>query len=218
MQVAAIPSVGTNAVMVDLDDALRDETLPDDYSAKQVWLSAAAGSGTGIVRRLRAERIDVLSVRTAHSMELQFEEDGPTLAFELFLVVGLASALLATGSLLFAVAVVTRQRAVEAVALRSVGVPRRTLVRAMAGELAIVVATGLVAGTIAGIGAARFSLPSVPEFTGLQPGPSLLFGLPTGALVAVVGAAAALLSIAAAVSIAVVSAASTPDKLRISQR
>ena len=204
--------------MIDLDDALRDETLPDDYSTKQVWLSAAAGSGAAIIARLRAERIEVLSVRTAQSMELAFEQDGPTLAFELFLVVGLASALLATGSLLFAVAVVTRQRAIEAVALRSVGVPRRTLVRAMAGELGIVVATGIVTGTIAGILAARFSLPSVPEFTGLQPGPSLMFGLPVTYLVTVVIAAAVLLAIAAGVSIAVVLRASTPDKLRISQR
>jgi putative ABC transport system permease protein len=218
VQVAALPAVGTNAVMIDLDDALRDETLPDDYSTKQVWLSAAAGSGAAIISRLRAERIGVLSVRTAQSMEQAFEQDGPTLAFELFLVVGLASALLATGSLLFAVAVVTRQRAIEAVALRSVGVPRRTLVRAMAGELGIVVATGIVTGTIAGILAARFSLPSVPEFTGLQPGPTLVFGLPVADLAAVVIAAAVLLAVAAAVSIGVVLRASTPDKLRISQR
>jgi len=218
MQVAAIPAVGTNAVMVDLSDALRDETLPDYYSSKQVWLSAAAGSGSGIIERLRAERIDVLSVRSAEAIELAFRQDGPTLAFELFLVVGLASALLATGSLLFAVAVVTRQRAIETVALRSVGVRRGTLVRAMAGELGIVVATGLVAGAVAGVAAARFSLPSVPEFTGLQAGPSLVFALPASDIVAVVAAVAGLLAIAVVVAIAVVTAASTPDKLRISQR
>jgi len=218
IQVSAIPGVGTNAVMVDLTDALRAESLPDYYSIKQVWLSAAAGSAPAIISRLRQEGIHVLSDRTERSKELAFEQDGPTLAFKLFLVVGLASALLATGSLLFAVAVVTRQRAVEAVALRSVGVPRRTLVAAMAGELGIVAATGLLAGTAAGIAAARFSLPSVPEFTGLAPGPALVFGLPATSLLAVVAAVAALLAVAVAVSIATVSAASTPDKLRISQR
>ena len=171
-----------------------------------------------MIRRLGGEHIRVLSVQTARSRELAFKQDGPTLAFELFVVVGLASALLATGSLLFAVAVVTRQRAVEAVALHSVGVPRRTLVRAMAGELGIVAATGLVAGALAGAAAARFSLPSVPEFTGLPPGPTLVYTLPVASLLAVVGAAAVLLMVAIAVSITMVNSASTPDKLRISQR
>jgi hypothetical protein len=218
VQVAALPAVGSNAVMIDLTSALRDESLPDYYSTRQVWLSAAAGSGTTVIRRLGGEHIRVLSVQTARSRELAFKQDGPTLAFELFVVVGLASALLATGSLLFAVAVVTRQRAVEAVALHSVGVPRRTLVRAMAGELGIVAASGLVAGALAGAAAARFSLPSVPEFTGLPPGPTLVYTLPVASLLAVVGAAAVLLMVAIAVSITMVNSASTPDKLRISQR
>jgi hypothetical protein len=218
MQVASLPAVGTNAVMVDLTDALRDETLPDYYSVKQVWLSAAAGSGAAVIRRLRQEGIRVMSVRTARTMELAFQDDGPTLAFELFLVVGAESALLATGSMLFAIAATTRRRAVEAVALRAVGLPRRTLVKAMAGELGVVCTTGLFAGAVAGIAAARFSLPSVPEFTGLSGGAPLRFDMPVGWLLVVVAGAAVLLGAVSAISIALVGAASTPDKLRISQR
>jgi ABC-type antimicrobial peptide transport system permease subunit len=157
-------------------------------------------------------------VRTARSIELAFEKDGPTLAFQLFLVVGAESALLATGSMLFAVAADARKRAVEAVALGAVGVPRGKLVGAMAGELGIVAATGLVAGTLAGVLAAHFSLSSVPEFTGLSPGPTLMFNLPVAWIALVVAGAAVLLALAVAISIALVGAASTPDKLRISQR
>jgi putative ABC transport system permease protein len=218
IQVAAIPSVGTNAVMVDLAGALRNESLPDDTSTKQVWLSAGAGSTSALVVRLRRDGIKVTSVETSASMELAFQKDGPTLAFGLFLLVGAFSSLLATGSMLFAIAAATRQRAIEAVVLRSVGVPRRTLAGAMAAELGIVCATGLVAGTLAGVVAARFSLPSVPEFTGLASGPTLLFNLPIGWLALVVATTAVLLSLASAISIALVAAASTPDKLRISQQ
>jgi hypothetical protein len=218
MQVAALPEVGTNAVMVDLTDALRNESLPDIYSTKQVWLSAAAGSGAAILKRLGRDGIRVLSTHSASAMELEFALDGPTLAFELFVVVGLESALLATGSMLYAVAADTRQRAIEAVALSSVGLPRRSLVAAIAGELGIVCVTGLAAGALAGIAAAHFSLPSVPEFTGLSPGPTLMFALPWGWLGLVLGGATVLLALAVAVSIAIVSAASTPDKLRISQQ
>ncbi len=218
MQVAAIPSVGNNAVMVDLTDALRDESLPDIYSTKQVWLSAAAGSGAAIIARLGRYGIRVLKVSSARSVELGFQQDGPTLAFELFLVVGAESALLATGSMLFAIAADTRKRAVEAVALAAVGLPRRSLVAAMAGELGIVCATGLIAGAAAGIAAAHFSLPSVPEFTGLAQGPALVFDLPVVWLAEVLGGAAVLMALVVAVSISVVRAASTPDKLRISQR
>ena len=218
VHVAAIPSVGTNAVMVDLTDALRDETLPDIDSTRQVWLSAAAGSGASIVRRLRHDGIGVISVSTVRSFESAFGQDGPTLAFDLFLVVGLESALLATGSILFSVVSASRERAVETVALRSVGLPRRTLVGAMARELGIVCATGLVAGVVAGAAAARFSLHSVPEFTGLSPGPTLDFNLPLLWIVLVTAAAAGLLALAVIVSIGLVTAAATPDKLRISQR
>lgn len=217
MQVPALPSVGTNAVLVNLTYALRDESLDDIYSTKQVWLSAAAGSGARIIERLRRERIDVISVRTAASMEAAFQQDGPTLAFELFLVVGAESVLLATGSMLFSIAADTRKRAVEAVALRSVGLSRRHLVRAMAGELGIVCATGLCAGALAGLAAAHFSLSSVPEFTGLPLGPTLSFGLPFAWLAAFLAGAAVLFGLVVAIAIAVVAAASTPDKLRISQ-
>ena len=202
----------------DLTDALRDESLPDIYSTKQVWLSAAAGSGAGIIARLHREGIDVVSQQTARSIELGFDKDGPTLAFELFLVVGAESALLATGSMLFAVAADTRKRAIEAVALGAVGVPRSKLVAAMAAELGIVSLTGVVAGALAGVVAAHFSLSSVPEFTGLSPGPTLMFNLPAGWIAIVVAGTAVLLAVAVAISIAVVGAASTPDKLRISQR
>jgi len=218
MQVAAIHSVSTNAVLVDLTDALRNESLPDIYSTKQVWLSPEAGSGADILKRLRQEGIDVVSVQTARSIELGFQQDGPTLAFELFLVVGAESALLATGSMLFAIAADTRRRAVEAVALRSVGLPRRSLVAAMAGELGIVCGTGLLTGAVAGLAAAHFSLSSVPEFTGLAPGPTLSYALPLAWLVLFLAGAAVLLGVAVAVSIALVGVASTPDKLRISQR
>jgi len=160
----------------------------------------------------------VISVSTVRSFESAFGQDGPTLAFDLFLVVGLESALLATGSILFSVVSASRERAVETVALRSVGLPRRTLVGAMARELGIVCATGLVAGVVAGAAAARFSLHSVPEFTGLSPGPTLDFNLPLLWIVLVTAAAAGLLALAVIVSIGLVTAAATPDKLRISQR
>ena len=69
MQVAAIPAVGTNAVMVDLGDALRNETMPDIYTIKQVWLSAASGTGATIIRRLAQSGVRVVSVQSARSLE-----------------------------------------------------------------------------------------------------------------------------------------------------
>jgi hypothetical protein len=218
VRVAAIPAAGTNATMIDLTDALRAESVADYYSVKQVWLSPGAGSGAAIIRHLRQQDVRVTSVRTASEMDVAFAQDGPTLAFELFVVVGVVSALLATGSMLFAIAAATRRRAIEAVALRSVGLPRRTLVGAMAGELGIVCGTGFIAGAVAGIAAARFSLPSVPEFTGLTRGAPPSFGLPVGWVLLTLAGAVVLLTAAVAVSLGVVAAASTPDKLRISQQ
>jgi hypothetical protein len=218
VRVAAIPAVGTNATMIDLTDGLRAETAADYYSVKQVWLSSAAGSGAAIIQRLRQLGVRVTSVRTAGAMDAAFSQDGPTLAFELFVVVGVVSALLAAGSMLFAIAAATRRRAIEAVALRSVGLPRRTLVGAMAVELGIVCGIGLIAGAVAGVAAAKFSLPSVPEFTGLAWSAPLAFGLPVGWLLLTLAGAVVLLAAVVAISLGAVAAASTFDKLRISQQ
>ena len=156
---------------------------------------------------------------TARSLELAFEQDGPTLAFELFLVVGLESALFATGSILFAVAAATRERAVEAVALRSVGLPRRTLVGAMAGELGIVVPRpGSSPAPWRGSRRPISRCTRCPSSPGSRRGRRSSSTCRSAGSSVVVAGAAALLAFAVAVSIGVVSAASTPDKLRISQR
>ena len=217
MQVAAIPSVGTNAVMVSLTDALRDESLPDIYSTKQVWLSAAAGSGAGIIARLHREGIDVVSQQTARSIELGFDKDGPTLAFELFLVVGAESAL-RRSLMLFAVAADTRKRAIEAVALARCRGATEQARRSDGGRARHRLSHRGRRRRTGGSGSCPLLAFLCAGVHRALAGPTLMFNLPAGWIAIVVAGTAVLLAVAVAISIAVVGAASTPDKLRISQR
>ncbi|MGH9292364.1 MAG: FtsX-like permease family protein [Acidimicrobiales bacterium] len=220
IQVRSLPRAGTDAVLVDLSLAELLQTGPGIYATDEVWISpsASAAQASQVVSRLKADGVRVLSHDSAGALERQLNRAGPSLAFILFLVAGCAAALLAAGSLLFAVASSARRRSIELVALGAAGVPSRKLVGALVGELSIVTATGLAAGVVAGIVAAGFALPAVPEFSGLLPGPSLGYGVPAGYIVAVLAAVAVLFLVALAVGVVAVRLGATDDLLRISDR
>ena len=219
VQVAALPAVGSNAVMIDLTSALRDESLADYYSTRQVWLSAAAGSGTTVISRLRAEHIRVLSVQTARSRGARVQTGRPDARLRAVSRRGPGERSARNGI----AAVRGGRRDTPNAPSRRWPFTRSACHdgpssgpwRASSASWRQQVSSPAAA---AGTAAARFSLPSVPEFTGLPPGPTLVYTLPVASLLAVVGAAAVLLVVAIAVSIAMVNSASTPDKLRISQR
>ena len=183
---SALPRVGTNAVMVDLDLLSRFQQSPTTpYTSDEVWLGRAAPRDA--LARLQAEGLHVDGVQTASAAIRQFDRSGPALADDFLLVATIVALIAAAASILGALGATTRQRATELTALEIGGIHRRVLTRSLAIESLVLVATALF-GVAAGVLAAVMAIPSLPEL-GAPAVVPLQYGLP-GGLLAVVSAAA----------------------------
>ena len=219
VQVPALPQIGTDGILMNLAWALRAERSPDNYSVDQVWLASTQPRLVRpVMRRLAQEGITVASVERASSISARLAQSGPALAFELFLFAAGAGALIAATSLLYAIAVISRRRSIEMVALEASGLRRRTTVRALRAELGTVAAVGTVSGIVAGVVSARLALPSIPEFASSWHVPILAYGAPLVPVLVTSAALAAAFTLAVLAGVHLVSRKASVDKLRISQR
>lgn len=175
-QVPALPRIGTNADLVDLGMAQRLIFGPFAYATTEVWLSSSAPAD--IVSRLAARGISVVGVDSVEARGRASVHSGVNLAYTLFLIAGLAAAILAIGTTSFAMAASARARDAELAAMRAIGIPPQSLRHSVEAEQTLVLGAGVLFGTGAGLGAAAVALRSVPEFLRLAPGPPLDLGLP----------------------------------------
>jgi hypothetical protein len=180
--VSALPGVGSDAVMVDLDQLSRfqgDPTAP--YATDQVWLGPAAPANA--LARLRAAGLRVDGVQTAAAALRAMQRSGPALADDFLLFATIAALLTAAASTLGGLGATTRERATELAALELAGVRRPVLARSLAVESAVLALTALC-GALAGVVAAIMAIPSLPELAAPSPIP-LQYGLPGGLVAAV---------------------------------
>lgn len=175
-QVLALPRVGSDAALVDLEMAERFLSGPFTYATTEVWLSSSAPAD--IVSRLAANGISVLGVDSLEARGRAFDHSGVNLAYNLFLIAGMAAALLGVASASLALAASTRGREAELAAMRAIGIPAGSLRHSIEAEQALALGAGVIFGTGAGLGAAAVALRSIPEFVTLVPGPPLQLGLP----------------------------------------
>jgi putative ABC transport system permease protein len=159
-----IPRLGRNAVLVDLDLALRldeDAALGD----REVWLSRDDPAAEATLRRsLKQDGITVQRRESRGQLERVYAGDGAVLALRLLLVCGASAVLVAVGALLVAAYVGRRQRAYEVAALRVVGVRRRTVRSLLLRENVGTVLVALVCGAVAALVATWVVLPALPQF------------------------------------------------------
>lgn len=192
-QVPALPRVGSDAALVDLTMAQRFVFGPPAYDTTEVWLSSSAPPD--IVSRLAARGISVVGVDSLEARGRASDHSGINLAYTLFLIAGIAAAILAVGSASFALAASARGRDAELAAMRAIGISPSALRRSINAEQTLALGTGVLFGTGAGLGAAALTLRSVPEFVRLAPGPPLEMGLPTVLLGVGVAATLVVLSV-----------------------
>lgn len=161
---AYIPRLGSDAVMVDLDLALR---LDDSASLgdREVWLSRDDPSAEAALRSaLKKDDITVLRRETRGQLERVYAGDGAVLALRLLLVCGACAVVVAVGALLVAAYVGRRQRAYEVAAMRVVGIRRRTVRSLLLRENVGTVLVALVCGAAAALVATWVVLPALPQF------------------------------------------------------
>jgi putative ABC transport system permease protein len=208
----ALPRVGANAAMVDLDLLSRLQvgpTTPD--SADEVWLGPAAPRDA--VAELQAAGLRVDQISAASTVLGQLNQSAPALADDFLLVATIVALLAAAASTLGALGANTRQRATELTALQITGVPRPVLARSLAFESAVLAVTALF-GAVGGILAAIMAIPSLPELGS----PALIplqYGLPADLVAAVSAAVVVVILLATAAVAAVLVRRMSPILLRM---
>ncbi len=201
-----LPRAGGTGTMLDLEYADRALGGRAYLATRQVWLTADAPAD--FAARLRGAGVDVLGRTTAADRRAVLARQGPALALLLFLCAAALAALLAAGATIVSIYLAGRRRAFELAAMRAVGVPRSQLLRACLGEQLLLLLSGVVLGTIAGLLGAAVALPSMPIYSDdvavpplhYLPSPGPVGGFLVGAavLTALAGALAAVLLVRSA--------------------
>jgi hypothetical protein len=209
---SALPRVGTDAAMVDLGLLSRVQTNPTSpETSDEVWLGPAAPADA--IARLRGAGLKPTAVQRSSTVFAALQRSAPALADDFLLVATVAALLIAAASTLGALGATTRQRATELMSLEvAEGVPRRTLVRSLGIESAILVLTALC-GAAVGTLAAAIAVPSLPELTSTSFTP-LHHELPVGVIAAVVVVVVAAVALAAAMITSVLLRRMSPALLR----
>jgi putative ABC transport system permease protein len=156
-----LPRVGDAGLIVDLE-YLNRATPQFGGGVRQVWLTADAPDG--LLDRLRAEGLRIVSVSSAAQRAERFTEQGSVAVLQLHLAVALAGLLLAVGSVALVAAVDRPARIAELAALRVQGVPVAAVRRSVAGGYVALVAIAAGLGVFAALLARRLVGAGLPAF------------------------------------------------------
>jgi hypothetical protein len=163
-----LPRAGDHGVIVDLDYALKqaDATsgVPDNTRFfAEVW--AAPNAPADLDKRLASAGVVVTQRQTIAQLQERLGRQAPALAWRLYLLAGVVSALLALGLVLLVARLGARERRHELAALRVTGVPARVLRRGVRREHLALLGLPVVVGFAVGIGSAFLMLPDMPLVT-----------------------------------------------------
>jgi hypothetical protein len=165
---AVLPRVGDHGFIVDLDYALKqaDATsgVPDSTRYfGEVWASPSAPAD--LDKRLASAGVVVTQRQTIAQLQDQLGRQAPALAWRLYLLAGIVSALLALGLVLLVARLGARERRHELAALRVTGVSARTLRRGVRREHLALLGLPVIVGFAVGLASAFLMLPDMPLVT-----------------------------------------------------
>jgi putative ABC transport system permease protein len=192
-RVAALPRLGTDGVLVDLEYADRVSTDAGQATAPQVWLGPAAPPD--VLTRLAAHGLVVTGDQRVGAVRHALGQQGPALALWFQLLSGGFAIVLAAGAVHLVAAVDRGPRAEELAALRIQGVRRQGAL----GAGVVVVLAGTVAGMVTAACAWWVAGAGLPLFLdGRGPWPLPAWPRPLSVLLPGLGAAALLLLVSLA--------------------
>ncbi len=194
--VPALPEVGRDGALVDLNVAQQAETQEAIFTFYQVWLSRSAKPV--ILDRLRHEGFEIGASSYASQRLAALDHTGLALAYDLSLIATPIAVVLAVGAVVFAIAAEGRRRRHHIASLGAVGLPRSVIRRSLMLENTTLLIAALVVGGAIGFAADALVLSSLPEFSGGTNGLPLDTGLPYVALLIAFAILAAVLVVAAA--------------------
>ena len=209
---AALPSGGDRGVVVDRELALRAAAGSVSRDVETVW--AAPAAVPRVAQQLEDVGVTVLATRSAPALTRVYERQGPQLALLLFLAGASLAALLAGGGAALTLHLSGRRRTYELAAMVALGLRRRTLLAALCLEQGLLVLFGVVVGTAAGLAAAAFALPAIPEFSDAPTSLPLRYDVQVGPVALSVAVAVLVLALTVAVSAVSLVRSADVDQLR----
>ncbi|MEV6846124.1 FtsX-like permease family protein [Actinoplanes sp. NPDC051411] len=159
----ALPVLGSDGVLVDLDASRR---LIGDVPAAgrfQVWL--AAGTGHGLIDTLERNGLSIVDDQSVAARAGRLGQQGPSAGARFVLLAGATGLLLAAATIAVAGAVDRRTRLAELAALRVQGLGGRAARAASWAGSAGLILAGLAGGLFAAVLARPLARTSVPPFT-----------------------------------------------------
>jgi hypothetical protein len=208
---AVLPAVLDPGLMVDLPAVRAQLPAFDTEAAWSIWLGPDAPADA--ISRLRNAGLVLQAGATEHGRLSELGRQGPALALRLLVVCAIVGSILAVGGTAIAIASTGRRRSFELASLRAVGITGRTLLRACVLEQLLLLGAAVVLGVPAGYLAARWSMPSIPEFADTTPVALSYAPAPTGVLLFTL-AFVVLLSITAVLAGRALLQAAAPARLR----
>jgi putative ABC transport system permease protein len=161
-RVPALPRLGTDGTLIDLEYADRESTEAGPAHQPEVWLGAAAPPDA--LARLAKQGLIVdgdIDLATARD---RLAAQGPALAVWFHLLAGVLAIILAIGGLGLIASIDSRSRTADLAALRAQGLPSRTSTRAVVSAYpALAVAAGVL-GLLVALIAWRLTGWALPVF------------------------------------------------------
>lgn len=152
-RVGAVPALGNEGQLADLATSLVEFEPPAGaVTVVELWTSQDAPAA--MLAQLRRSGVELQPLGTVTGTLHELRADAFTLGLKLFLLVGLATLLLAVFGVFASAVLQSRWRSYEVASLRVVGVSRRALVRASVLEYA----TMLGLAVLLGVGSSWLSL------------------------------------------------------------
>ncbi len=159
-RVSALPLVGTEGSLSDLETSLVEFEPPAGaLVTTELWV--APGTPASVLAAVRDHRVGLSDPRSLDASLRDLRGDAFSLGLRLFLVVGLATLLLAVLGVLASAVLQSRWRSYEVAALRVVGVSQRSLVRGSVLEYVVLLGLAVVLGLAAAEASLRLVLPSL---------------------------------------------------------
>ncbi|WP_166383983.1 FtsX-like permease family protein [Catellatospora methionotrophica] len=183
---AVLPRAGERGLLFDLDLATRAASVTQGLSDAsdlryEVW--AAADAPSDLAAKLAGQGVRVLRTETVPDELARLGRRAPALGLRLYLLAGIAAALLALGVLMLSTRLGAGDRRAELAALRITGVRPNVLRRSLRRERFSLIGLPMIVGLLVGLGAAALMLPGIPLVTVGTAGAPNLTGDVFGALV-----------------------------------
>jgi putative ABC transport system permease protein len=198
-EVAALPMVGTEGSLSDLETALVEFEPPPGALVTTVLL-VGDGTPASVLSRIRQQGVDLADERVLATTLRDLRGDAFSLGLRVFLIVGLATLLIAVFGVFASAVLQSRWRSYEVASLRVVGVSRRALVRGSVLEYVSLLGFAVLLGVLSAYLSLLLVLPSISLGTAGEFDPAPVYDTPW---LLVLTVAAVLLALATLIAVLV---------------